>query len=154
MSSHNRFLMVTADPYLNSGSKGQAHELVRRRLAEKYWPLYANTRNRKTISVNDELAFYVGGVGKYKGCIIARATVDSIKTSNSGHTIEHDDYLSEPADKLILLTDVREIEPIDFRSIVRTLSLAPKSNVKKWGVILMGGSRKVNEKDWKKIFGS
>ena len=148
------FLLVTTDPRTTRGTRGTAWKLVQHRLAQKRWPLYANTRNRRAVAEGARIAFYVGGRRKFNGMVVATAIVDrKAEWSSSKGPIDPDVYVTDLADQVLFLRAIAYLEePVLFRRLVDRMTFRP-SNPQRWGVVLMGGCRSLQLADWRWLFG-
>lgn len=145
------FILVTVDPELSNGRPGVAFDLVQWRLSRHLWPLYKRTRNRTAIAAGARVAFYVGGSRRLAGNIIATANAQDLRRQTD---VDPPNVLSDPASIVLSLHEVRQLKvPIRFRDVLPDLSIAPK-NMSKWGVVLHGGSRRLTDADWAKLFES
>lgn len=144
------FLLVTADPALESGRLGSAWDLVRVRLEARLWPIYKNTRSRAAIQApGARLAFYVGGQHEKAGTVIATAVVDHVMpATRSPRVVDPRQYLTNVPHLVLVLKDVTMIAaPIRFRDVLPQLTVkAPARG--SWGILLQGGARALNEADW------
>lgn len=100
------------------------------------------------------LALYVGGTRKLSGHIVATARIGAVAPAS--RQISHIDPLKylqlEPAAVVLTLTRATYLEqPIMFRDRLPSLSFCPK-NMSKWGIVLHGGAKQLNEEDWDALF--
>lgn len=79
----NLFLLVGSDSRDIDDLHVAAHDICRRRLQKKVWPLYRSTRNRAAIGAGDECLIYLGGSGKEAQHVIAVATVDTVQEATA-----------------------------------------------------------------------
>ena len=49
-SKPNYYLLITSDPELEPGGKGQAQDLIKHRLAARAWPIFQRTKQKNQIS--------------------------------------------------------------------------------------------------------
>lgn len=147
------FLLVTADPAMESGNRGSAWELVRARLASRLWPIYRNTRSRALLQTpGSRLAFYVSGQGEKGGTVVATAVVERVlPQTRSPRVVDPSQYLTNVPYLVLELTEVAMIpKPVAFRDALPLLSVkAPARG--SWGILLQGGARALNETDWKAL---
>jgi len=149
--SEKNFILVTRDGERPNGGKVPALEVIRARLVKNRWPIYENTRGRKSFEVGNEVAFYIGGLSESSGFIVAKARIRKISKAIS-YNFEDEDILEEPPFLFLEFTDISHLKmPIKFRDKLESLSICPK-NLQKWGVILIGGCRQVGKDDWRVIF--
>ena len=99
------------------------------------------------LAVGARVLFYISNK-KPGPQIIAKAEISSISNPRSGGT----DPDAEAAIHSILeFKDIERLDaPVDFKVALETLSFAPK-NMKKWGVVVLGGCRYISDEDYKKI---
>lgn len=149
------FLLVTADPTLESGRKGSAWDLVRARLDARLWPMYKNTRSREAIQTpGARLAFYVGGVGEKAGSIVATAAVERVlPPARLPRVVDPRQFLTDIPSLVLALRDVMIIaNPVRFRDVLPLLTVK-KPERGSWGILLQGGARALNEADWRTLVG-
>ena len=133
MKSH--FILVTANTYDEYGNKTKTIDTFKNRLAVNSWHLNKLTPNKEIIQINDEVAFYVSDTRK----IVGRALIANKLKEKSKLT----DICYRLSFKSIKLFN----NPILFLDRLRQSTIMPK-NPKKWGVVLMGGVRKVDQSDF------
>lgn len=145
--SPSKYILITKDSFDNNSRPIIALNLIKLRLQHNRWPIYPRTRCRSQFKVGDEILFYVGGVNVESGNIIAKARI-----SSTNKKVEEDIFGEEPPIFYLEFSGLEFLKvPIDFKKKVKELSFFP-SNEKKWGVVLMGGCRKISNEDWVKIF--
>jgi hypothetical protein len=154
MTERQCYLLVTVDPELEEGGRGDAFELVRQRLANQRWPLFRGTRHRDRFRFGDAVAFYVGGAGPLAGRVVATAVVDGVVLWQRGDpAVDPDNVLTDPPFKVLRLTEVSMLAtPVRLQSVLPRLSFAP-SYMQRWGVCIMGGSRRLTGADWTVLLG-
>lgn len=151
--SNKNFILVTRDGESSSGSTISAEVIIKKRLDENSWPIYENTRGRKSFEKGSKVAFYIGGSSLSAGNIIATAIIEKIhKPSNISLITSDDELIEEPPYINLCFEKIQYLKkPINFRSKLELLSFCPK-NLQKWGVVLIGGCRQLNDTDWNRIF--
>jgi hypothetical protein len=143
----SKFILVTKDSFDENSKPIIALNLIKLRLKHNKWPIYIKTRCRNQFKENDDILFYVGGRNLEGGNIIAQGKIKSI-SKKANYEIFDD----EPPVFYLEFKDVTFfINPINFTEKVKHLSFFPK-NEKKWGVVLMGGCRKISKGDWDILF--
>lgn len=147
------FLLVTADPDLKGGGKGSAYELVAARISTRTWPIYDGTRNRGRMKAGARVAFYVAGSRANAGKIVATGSVTGRRHFRQGAVgADPPEFWTEQPHIVLELGDVSVLEaPVVFKEKLPRLSFCPQ-NLKKWGTILMGGSRAIAAPDWAILF--
>ncbi len=145
------FILVTRDGETFSGSKISARKIIEVRFHQNLWPIYENTRGRKAFEVGSEIAFYIGGKSVDSGQIIARATLAAIKAAKDIR-INNSDFIEDPPLLHLTFANIEFLKkPIIFRNKLQKLSFCPQ-NMNKWGVVLIGGCRQVDTRDWETLF--
>ena len=143
------FILIASDVEKIDGQMAQSSEIAKFRLDQKYWPLHHRTRNRKIMKSGDKVLIYCGGQLRGGKSIIARAEIENIKRIYATESLPEDNrYLTGNAYEILQFREIVWIEPaIKFREILETLSFCPK-NLKKWGVVLHGGARRISAEDY------
>jgi hypothetical protein len=144
------YLLVTADPALESGRTGSAWELVRARLDSGLWPIYKNTRYRAAMqSPGTRLAFYVGGQRENAGAVMATALVEKVvPATRVPRPVDPARFLTDAPHITLVLRNVRTIiKPVMFKDVLPQLSIKPPARGS-WGIVLQGGARALTERDW------
>ena len=145
----NYFILVATDSYFKGGASASAEEIALFRLSNKVWPLYNGTRNKEVIEGGDRALIYVGGSKSRGGEIVASCTIKKIKRNVlTNAKVDLDGVLTERPDALLTLSKIHKFKTgIEFRKILPKLECAPK-NLKKWGIVLIGGVRRISSKDF------
>jgi hypothetical protein len=148
------FILVTVDPRTSGARVGRAWNLVKSRLDAGLWPIFEATANQGRLVEGARLAFYVGGTRTHARHIVATAEVDSkVAWSYGKGSIDPPHYVTEPPAAALRLRRVTFLDPpVDFLAALPGLGMKPR-NMKKWGVVLMGGCRAVTEADWRRLLG-
>lgn len=145
------YLLVTSDPYMaTSDARGSAYALVKKRMRRALWDIYKRTSFKDKIQAGDKVCFYVAGTKSHKGQIVGQATISDVSNSVK-NTPEHEEYCLSPPVKQLILKDVKEIEPINFREKFFSLPMGQSVNREKWGAALMGGVKRLSREDWEAI---
>ena len=143
----NFFILVTADNFHPGGRRIEAADIAEHRLRLAKWPIYKNTRNRKIMRAGDIVLVYVGGTRRMGGEVIARAIIKEIILPKSGEVqIDLDDAMTPSAEMLLILTVAERFRGVHLRTLIWELSISPKQRIG-WGTALMGGARRVSERD-------
>ncbi len=152
MASCKYFIFSTSDSEDYKGLRIHADRIAESRLQKYLWPLYANTRNRQRIGAGDKVLIYIGGEGKLRQHIIAIGEVeDCAPVTTTLRSVDSEDVLTAAAEYIVTFSRIERLAPpINFKSLLPQLKMCPK-NLSKWGVILMGGTRQIEETDYKMI---
>ena len=143
------FLLITTKQYDEYGNIIEAPDVFRRRIDQNYWALYSQTRNKDAIKQNAHVLFFVSGKNN-GGTLVGRAQVaeKSSQVIRGSSIEEHGTVVAYLRFKEVTLFS----NPISFREVLPQLSFCPK-NMKKWGVVLMGGVRRLSDYDFNIITG-
>jgi hypothetical protein len=113
-------------------------------LKSKKWAFFKGTGHRKTIGTNERLLFYCSDP-QVGGQIIASATVRLVRPATR---VEANLVESGMAETIVEFDQINEYsDPVSFRSVLPSLSIAPK-NMKKWGVVVFAGCRSISDADF------
>ncbi len=141
------FLFITTPQHDDHGLKVSASKVFDQRINENRWAIYESTRNKKQISENDKIVFYVSNL-KSGGHLVGTATISKLQKP-----LRNQRFYSEHGivDYYVLFKDIEMFEKtINFKNILENLSFCPL-NKQKWGVVLMGGVRQLNDDDYNYI---
>jgi hypothetical protein len=156
MTAENRqnYLLVVTTSQRWDGGSVPGFDLAERRLRDREWPLYKNTRNRSVIRSGDQLMVYVAGKGLNSTSVVATATVRKIEKILTPSLYHERKELCVPfADLLIRLDQVVILpSPVPFRAMLSELDCRP-TNMAKWGAILQGGCRRLTDHDFTLLSG-
>lgn len=145
----NYFILAVSDAEHYSGCKIPAIEVAKDRLDQKRWPIYANTRNRKIINEGDLCLIYVGGEKEMSGNFYGEFTIEKIESGRRITLVDKEDILTDTPDRVIQIKDLLIYkEPMRAKTTLKKMSFFPE-NESRWGVVLMGGCRKLSEPDYK-----
>jgi hypothetical protein len=149
VSSPLNFLFVTTDSQTRSGDRAPASRVADFRLQIGEWPLYKNTRNKKSLQPGHRVLIYLGGRSATAGVVIATATVQDIRAVRSPRdSREVAEFLTDYPSSIMRLTDVMRLPAtVQLRRVVPQLECCPK-NMQKWGIILHGGVRQLSDYDY------
>ena len=69
--------MISESFYCLTTSDGNfdAYSIFQKRIAEKKWPLYYQTKYQNVVKPNDGLIFYIAGINKFRQCFVASAKI-------------------------------------------------------------------------------
>lgn len=151
ISTHH-YLMICGNGYNELGEPVEPYDVLKHRLHNSYWPIYSNTRNRKTIKESDQLAFYVSGNKEFGGMVVAVARAKEIlidqKRLISYKNIENEVSMGENFYSIVKLDGIDlALRKTIIKQSLKHLSFG-KENMKKWGALLQGGCRKLTEEDF------
>lgn len=138
------FLLTTTDQYDDDGLKVSALSVFHERIEKNLWAIYETTRNKKLMSEDDNILFYVSDHqtgGKLRGS----ASIDKIQKPlrNQRFHSEHGQVLYFISFRDVILFETT----LKFKDIIRDMSFCPE-NLSKWGVVLMGGARRLIDDDF------
>jgi len=138
------FILTSANNYDTNGLPIDAMDVLRDRLLNNKWPIYAGTRNRLKLLSGERVLFYVSSkaVG-YK--IVANAEIFVARPPNlKDYCISN----PSPVHSILSFKNIKFLKKnIDFKKKLPKLSFAPK-NMTKWGVVVLGGCRYVSLTDY------
>ena len=146
------YLLITTGLERFSGWKRPASSVAMRRLKLGKWPLYERTAFKAHIRSGDRVLIYLGGSRSPTGVVYGKATVGrNALWTKSGPYQEYADTICErPWSVLDLFNSEVFDAPVDFRSLLPHLDCRPK-NLRKWGVVVLGGLKSITEHDYEKI---
>ena len=142
--SPKHYVLVANDSYDASGRRRAGLSSAQARLKIGRWEIYATTRNRKQLAVNDRLAIYIAGQKTAKQCFVATATISEIELAARSRRATLDE---ENVEVTLILNAIKEGGFVSIHSLSDRLSFFPKNN-KKWGAVLMGGCRLISSDDF------
>lgn len=138
------FLLTTTPQYDDTGSKVSALSVFHERIEKNLWAIYESTRNKKLMSEGDNIVFYVSARNS-GGKIHGLASIDKITKPlrNQRFHSEHGqvEYFISFKDIIIFENTLK------FKDILGDMSFCPE-NLSKWGVVLMGGARRLIDGDF------
>ena len=104
------------------------------------------------IQRGDRIIFYVGGTGPQKGNFVATAVVSDIAyAARSERFPDGKEVFSKPVEKIVRLTSVACLAPaIPIKQFLSAFEFFP-TNKGRWGVALVGGSRRITDKQFNMI---
>jgi predicted RNA-binding protein len=136
----NYYCLVTSDSL-----KESAIDIFNKRIEEKKYPLYPRTPNLNEIKEEDEVIFYIAGSGKERQSFVGQATIQKVETPR--------EFLVDPDKdnyeviKYLWFKKIKIFETSkNIQSIINKLDFV--KNKKNYGTYLMGGVRKLNQKDF------
>jgi hypothetical protein len=149
----SHYILVTSDAYHVAGTRVPAIEVISGREKIGYWPIYKNTRNRKSFKGGDICVLYAAGTKSSSKSFIGEFVIASVETLRRDVLVDHEDILNDIPSivlKMKLYKQYKIPKPIDL--VLLDLDFYQNvTNPKKWGVSMMGGSRRISESDYHKI---
>lgn len=144
----NNFILAVSDAEHYSGCKVPAFDVAKERINQRRWPIYSNTRNRKILTEGDLCLIYIGGEKELSGYFYAEFTIGKIENGRRVALVDNEDILTDAPDRVIQIKDFKVYdEPLRAKSTLQKMSFFPK-NESRWGVILMGGCRRLLPSDY------
>jgi predicted RNA-binding protein len=139
----NYYVLGTSD-----SSTKNAYSILMKRLDEKKYPLYTRTPHLNRIQSNDVAVFYLAGKKDKAQNFLGEAIISSIETSSE--LLIDPDKERYVVEKYLILDKIKIFKaPVHIKSIITKLDfIINKSN---YGVYLMGGVKKISEKDFNLI---
>ena len=139
MDSESFYCLTTSD------GNSDAYSIFQKRIAEKKWPLYKQTKYQNVIKSNDNLIFYIAGVNEFRQCFVASGKVKEIKRiSIEKETTVDPDKTEAKVTSYIYLNDVKLFKKqMPIKSIINNLKFI--ENKKKYGFYFVGGITKIDK---------
>ena len=139
MNSESFYCLTTSD------ANSAAYTIFNRRIDEKKWPMYWQTKYQSVIKSNDNLIFYIAGANKFRQCFVASAKVEEIKRiSIETETTVDPDKTEARVTSHIYLNDVKLFKKqISIKKIMSNLKFI--KNKKKYGFYFVGGITKIDK---------
>jgi len=132
------------------GETLEAEEILKQRLADKFWGLGERTPNRRSLKQGDRVVFYVGGVPLKVFAATATLATDSFVLSDEQRDRYSHGIPLYRVDYGVLLED---IELWESPRLVKELIPALKfiENKENWGAYFQGGVRQLSEDNFRVI---
>lgn len=130
----NCFILIVANIYDSFGNRKNSLEEFYNRIRNNSWNLNHSTANKELIQEGDRVAFYVSEGRK----IVGQAVISEKISLNNKNDISY--KLSFSNIKIFK-------SQISFLDKLKLSSMKP-NNLSKWGVIVMGGLRKISNSDF------
>ena len=139
MNSESFYCLTTSD------ANSDAYTIFKRRIDEKKWPMYWQTKFQSKIKANDRLIFYIAGVNKFRQCFVASAKVEKVeKISHEKETTIDPDKVQAQVTSYIHITDIKLFkEEVFIKNILSNLNFI--QNKKNYGLYFVGGVTKIDE---------
>lgn len=139
----NFYILITSDYNQKS-----AYEIFKNRLREKKFPLYVRTPNLDTISIDDEILFYIAGKNLNAQSFVGKSTISQIQISKE--LIVDADKTKNLVNRFLIFKDIELFK--NSKKIKVILNELNFIKIKKhYGLYLLGGVVKINKDDFQKI---
>lgn len=136
----NYYCLVTSDSL-----KESAIDIFNKRIEEKKYPLYLRTPNLNEIKDDDEVIFYIAGSGKEKQSFVGQAIIQKVETPKESLIDPDKDNIE--VIKYLWFKKIKIFETSkNIKSIIDKLEFVKNKN--NYGAYLMGGVKKLNQKDF------
>jgi len=139
----NYYCLVTSDSL-----KESAIDIFNKRIEEKKYPLDPRTPNLNEIKDDDEVMFYIAGAGKERQSFVGQAIIQKVETPK--------EFLVDPDKdnyeviKYLWFKKIKIFETSkNIQSIIDKLDFVKNKN--NYGTYLMGGVKKLTQKDFNLI---
>lgn len=143
------FMLVKQPGFSRAGKQVPARIAAESTLKAGFWPLWRNSRNRRSFKPGDQVAIYLAGEAE----IVAKATVADVEPWTRLHETIYPMQLDGVPFGVLTLRDSHFLaEPIRFKLIKDGLSFI-RPGSRKWGASLMGGSRSLTAGDFQLLTG-
>ena len=139
MNSESFYCLTTSD------ANSDAYSIFKRRIKEKKWPMYWQTKFQSVIKPGDKLIFYIAGVNKFRQCFVGSAEVNSIdKISNTAESTVDPDKTQAQVTSYIHLNNIKLFnKKVFIKNILNNLNFI--ENKKNYGLYFIGGVTKIDQ---------
>ena len=139
MNSESFYCLTTSD------ANSDAYSIFKRRIEEKKWPMYWQTKFQSVIKPGDKLIFYIAGVNKFRQCFVGSAEVNSVdKISNITESTVDPDKTQAQVTSYIHLNNIKLFnKEVFIKSILNNLNFI--ENKKNYGLYFVGGVTKIDQ---------
>ena len=124
------------------------YDELKKRLDKNFWYLYKKTKHAEKMKSKDLVLFYVSGINNQK--IFGKAIINKKEKVTK---LKHNTYASNTPIYCLNFNQITYFsEPKKMSEVILNTSFfkdSPKKNIKKWGVFLMGGVKKISRSDFK-----
>ena len=103
----NYFIFITTDVEHIKGYNVPAYEVIMGRLKQKKWPIYKNTRNRRSFESGDICLAYVAGRNIFSNQIIAEFSIENIHANIKLTPIDADYLLTGNPEYVINIDNIK-----------------------------------------------
>lgn len=147
------FLLGANDGFDEDERRRPARDVAMSWLSRRLWPVYANTKNREAFEPGARVVFYIGGKSSDAQTLIGYATIARVRSATFAERTEVGIGEKTPAKVLefepLTLFDV----PVPIRPLLDRLEMFARVR-QRWGIALVGGSRRISESDFEMILKS
>lgn len=142
------FLLIKKECFDKNGALLTAKESAGLLLSLGYWPLWNRTKCREMVRAGDELLVYLAGDDPGSQSIVARAEIAEIVPWAKKFADTYPLDVDGMPEKVLMLKKIKMLDrPTIVKSLLDTLSFVP-ANKNRWGVVMMGGMRHINQQDF------
>jgi|TARA_Y100000031_G_scaffold143438_1_gene173884 predicted RNA-binding protein len=139
----NYYCLVTSDSL-----KESAIDIFNKRIEEKKYPLYPRTPNLNEIKDDDEVVFYIAGAGKERQSFVGQAIIQKVETPKE--FLVDPDKDNHEVIKYLWFKKIKIFETSkNIQSIIDKLDFVKNKN--NYGAYLMGGVKKLTQRDFNLI---
>lgn len=144
------YILIGSDSFNTSGQIIHAFDICQARIKNKIWPLYESTSYSKSIKKNDNFLVYVAGKYKHKHNFIMKFNCLEIKNQNFKKIDQEILNLTNPLPfKEIIFDQAISTKFVYIKDFLDELDFTKNRKSNKWGSIMMGGVKKINDDDYK-----
>lgn len=122
-------------------------------LNRRSWPVYANTKNREAFEAGARVVFYIGGKSSDAQTVIGCGTIAAVRSATSVERTDVGAGEKTPAKVLDFEALTLFSAPVPIRPLLDKLEMFAKVR-QRWGVALVGGSRRISGADFEVILNS
>lgn len=149
----NHFILAVTDGLDLEGKRIRAVDIAISRIALGKWPLYLHTPNRQLIQVGDRCLIYLAGRSPDAQNFFASGLIADIDNSRRAPTALPLDLVGQPPIAILNFTNCSRFLPlIPIRPLLARLQFT--AGVKKWGIMIQGGCRKISDQDFQTVIKS
>lgn len=139
----NYYILVTSD-----SNTEFAIDIFNKRIEEKKYPLYPRTPKLNEIKEGDKVIFYIAGAGKERQSFVGQAIIEKVETPKE--LLVDPDKNNYEIIKYLWFKNIKIFEKsVNIKSIINKLVFVKNKN--NYGTHLMGGVKKISEKDFNSI---
>ena len=142
------FLLGANDGFDINERKVSAFSIVEVWLSKPAWPVYAKTKNRLAFEPGAHVVIYVGGKQRNSQSFFGTATIDQVRDPTFREIEDAAETSAPPPVRILVFKDVRRFPSSNsIRPLISRLEMFGKLGPK-WGVALVGGSRRLSKADY------
>lgn len=134
------FILLTSD------NNKYANEILEQRLKSKVWEIYDKTNLRDQLKEKSKVIFYLAGTGPNSQHFVGEAIIDKIIYANSSYSEEANTMIHSTL-QFDKITNYEK--PVSIKKLLKKLTFI--TNSAKYGTALVGGVRRISEKDYEAI---